>query len=67
MATGLKIRTELYYALKKRNMKQKDLAKKAGLHPVQINYFCSGKKRPCIENQEKIAKVLKLSKNKLFN
>lgn len=49
----------------KQGLRQSDLAKKAGLHQVEIAYYENGVRKPNDENMVKIAKVLKVNKDYL--
>ena len=50
-----------------KGLKQKELALKIGLSAPSISYYESGEKKPSINNALKIAQVLGVTVDELFN
>jgi transcriptional regulator with XRE-family HTH domain len=54
------IGSQIKYWRKKRNMKQVELAEKAGIFPQNLSYYESGKRTVSMETLKKICEILRV-------
>lgn len=62
-----KIAKNIQKIRKEKNLSQEDLAYKAGLNRAYIGYIERGERKPTVETIEKIARVLQIDIQDLFD